>query len=45
MRGKITAMLLGVLLLSFFLWGCSQEEMEDKGELIWEKPAQIEMYI
>lgn len=45
MRGKTIAVLLGILLLSFCLWGCSQEQAEDKGELIWGKPAQIEMYI
>lgn len=45
MRGKIIPMILGILLFSFCLWGCSQEKLEDQGELIWKGHAQIEMYI
>lgn len=45
MKNKIIQMLLGMVLASFLLWGCSQEKLEDQGELIWRQTEQIEMYI
>lgn len=44
-RYRELAAALCLLLVVFLLCGCSQEKVEDNGELIWRHPEQIEMYI
>lgn len=44
-RYRKLMVVLGLLLAVFLLCGCSEEKIEDNGELIWRQTEQIEMYI